>query len=893
MRFAPRVAATVALVSMLSAPTSWQFAASAQGDSTASPEAVKTTTTDTITTTTTGGSTTTSDTTTTVKTTAEAPPATPLISELDQRSSQLEARIANALAEGRLNATEADNFRAILGRVSEEEAEYLALAGKLGPATTLRLQLVLDGVDKVLSTSLHDRRIASFDLPARQAAMEARIDAAESDGRLNPAEAQQLKAQLKLIRDDATSRSSGGKLTYTDALVVSMVLDGLDNRLGHILDLRPIPAPDVVALKTQLSTLEKNYKADQSNVDLASRRLNHTVDVEALKKVLSQKVLSAGAALTAASTLEWIETAINLNAAGKPVAVDLTNLQDEVDRHIALALVTGRLTPAEAHDLRAELEGIVSERSTMGDATQKLSAEQQTRLALEFQRLSGRLARAEHAPTAYWTGLDTFQANLDHHISDGLAAERLSQADVDILKKVANDIAAAETEYLKSNSSFDTREGLDLAIQAQQLNVRLHHALKDRTLTVPDIAVLQADLEKTISEGIEFGKLRYTGRLQDTLTAITQLKDTYAKTPTGLDDRAKLAIAQEIEHTLGEILTRMHNDPRPQIALDLRLNNLYKMTYSSLATGVLSAERAAQYKSALDTIYGDLNSSRKSDNILTAGESLRLSSDLQLIQQQLDEELRDVATLPSQLMPRYRNVALHIGKNLANGRLTTDEANALTADLDQNAQRLAEGAAAQGGLSHGEGLRLAYDLEVLENKLESLLKDEPVAIVDVTQRAIQIDNNMANALAAGKLTITQAQHMRTQFDQILGSSAAMRKSDLVLTYPESIALTVELDRFNRNLGGAIQQASGQDLTSRRASLEKAVKAAAVSGKLQAKDAQAFNLDLDSIAESEAAFRTSDEGLTFAEAMTLALDLDRLASRLDSVSKGQVSLRDKQ
>jgi hypothetical protein len=177
--------------------------------------------------------------------------------------------------------------------------------------------------------------------------------------------------------------------------------------------------------------------------------------------------------------------------------------------------------------------------------------------------------------------------------------------------------------------------------------------------------------------------------------------------------------------------------------------------------------------------------------------------------------------------------------------------------------------------------------------MESALTDQPAAPQDINEHIATVDSKIANALAAGRLTIPQAQELRAHIDQVLQDKAAFSKTDGQLSYSEDVALALETDRLNRLLDRTVAASpASADISSRRTQLEKRLKDAIAAGKLKAADAQPLMDDLDRLAQTEANFRSSDEGLSLAEAMTLALDLDRINSRIDSLTKGQLSLKQK-
>jgi hypothetical protein len=169
------------------------------------------------------------------------------------------------------------------------------------------------------------------------------------------------------------------------------------------------------------------------------------------------------------------------------------------------------------------------------------------------------------------------------------------------------------------------------------------------------------------------------------------------------------------------------------------------------------------------------------------------------------------------------------------------------------------------------------------------LHDQSVAIPDVAQHAINLDTRLANALAAGQLTVPEAQQYKNNLEMVLSNAAKYRETDGGLTVSEAIALALELDQLSKSVDhSARKETATRNVDARESELKKRISSLVAAGRLSQKDADALQSDLDRIEESEAAFRISDEGLNYAEALTLTLDLDRLSTKVESMSKGSVS-----
>jgi hypothetical protein len=844
MKFAPKVAVSVALVSVLfnSMSSSWA----------AAPEALPAGSQDTRVT-------------------------------IDAHIGRLESAIDSGVAGGRLTTEEADNYRSALGQIAEEKAQYVAAAGQIGPAMQTRLQTALARIEKRLDTTQHDRRIAIFDFGAAEDSIRAAINAAQSERRLSADSVNHLQAELKSIDELQQALRNDGIISYGDALIVSFHLDRLVDHLGGALaePTNNSISTDEIANLTSVALSNAKIAPDQGNAwrkqfDELQQQLSNA-------KNIKSPVQKANQLLFLASQFELLKARIDLAAAGKSVAFAPRDRVQQIDFAIADAFGNGKLTPAEAHELRAELQGVIAE---MGTET-ALPPEKANRIALELERINGHMQRWQHQPQKTWPGFDAFQAAFDQRLEDSTKANRLTPEQQAKYKAEADQIAKVEaTKRALHNGQLETNDALDLAIQLQRLSVALHHDKKDRDLTPPDIDALQAELDRVIVDGISSGRLAADGSLlTERLNHVAELRSNYQKSSEGLDARARLAIADSIAQTIANIQQEMHHDVPGNQPLDLRLDKLGDLLSNAVASGLISIERGTQYRAAVDTIYSRLSTARKSDAGLSAPESIAIANDVDLLTAQGQDELRESAVFAINVSNEIDELHALIGNALANGRLTIGQANDLVADLDRKSAAINTAMGAQGGLSHGEGMKFAFDVQRIKSKYETGLHDNAVPIADVGERALSLDTNLANALAAGQLTVPQAQQYKNSLEQIMGTAEQFRETDGGLTMPESIALGLEMDQLGRIVDTGVRKGTeDRNVDSRQNTLKKRIAQMAAAGKISQKDADALSYDLDRIEESEAAFRVSEEGLNYAEALTLTLDLDRLSTKIDSMSR---------
>jgi hypothetical protein len=588
-----------------------------------------------------------------------------------------------------------------------------------------------------------------------------------------------------------------------------------------------------------------------------------------------------------ASKFEMLKAQVEQANTGKLIVIAPKDRAAQIDAAIADALVNGNLTPAEAHELRAELQGTLNE---LGSGA-NLPIESVTRVGLELERTASQLQRWLHKPDSHWLGLDPYAVALKKRIDDSAAANRIA-GDMQVkyntdLDAVVKAIAQARTT---NGGKLSATQALDFTMQLETIYVGLHHDERDRNVTPPDIDAMQKQLDKTIADGITSGRLAADGSLlTGRLAHLADLRATYEKAPGGLDARGRLAIADSIQYTINQIEEEMHHDVQSNAPLDIRLDHLGDAVSNAVANGYITIQRGAQYRAAVDTIYADLTAARKSDTGLTAQTSIAIASDIDLLTAQIHDELRESAVLTAGIRDQIAEARAAIAVAVADGRLPISAGNQLIGELDSELAKVVGPLHEQGGMSHGEGLEASLNVRRIKTKFERQLRDTDIPIADIAQQCDAIDMKLANALATGQLSTSQAQQYKSALDGIIDGSTFFRETDGGLSMPESIVLGLEVEQLSSTINAALAKGpQTRDVDTREADLMTRIKQLATNGRLSAKDVASLTYELDRIEQSEAAFRTSEEGLNFAEALTLTQDLDRLAIKVDALSKGSVS-----
>jgi hypothetical protein len=864
MRRAPLIAATVTLMAAILAPVSAQTAATGAAKPEPKTEAGM------------AG----------VKTDAKAKTVVglqsiPTVPDIDFRQRRLTKRVNDSVLYGRLTAREADDFKKLLDQIATEEADYRVSDGILTPLEVLKITLELDTFSRLLENQLRDRKVAILDIDAAHDELQTRIMENIRAGRLTPREIELIKTELLASMALSDYMRADSRLTYGESLTLSLDIDAIANQLQKLLERRLVVVPST---ETMQAHLEKNI-AD----GLASGKLNAET-AETLKKdiaaVLDLPQMTQEDSVIVAMELDRLDHKIEtLTGVRKPFVYDVAKRQREIGSAIAQSLDVGRLSPSEAYEFKQEMDAIFSRHNTTaGGATQVSDAEKLHQTGLELETLAGRLNATLHDPTAFWPGVDAFQSRIDHRLKDAVHYKRMTEEDAKALAAEADRLGALEKTHRESGNTLELNEALEVAMGMQRINLQLQHKLKDRNVVVPEIDKLENELYKLIANGIDTGALDPDEDVKLALNRISALKNkTNTPSTSTLDNNDKLIVATEIERLKAMVDREIKGKNGSNIPLRGRAQLIERRINDGIATARLTKEQADALKSELSKLSSVEEGYRLSTPGLTADESLELLVAYSQMAAKVDDKMRENGVSPAELLQRLNELRLRVGEATFDGLLTLQQADEFQRNVNNALENTAKARAMEGGLSYAEGLRLAYDLERLSGNIEAQVRETPVALLDVEARQMVLDMQLANSLAAGQISADQARQLRNQLHEIEQLELRYRSTGGGFSNAEHLAVSMDLDR----LGAAMNHTIGRnktfpDIDTRQAQLLAKIKGLTSSGRLTAAEAAALNADLDRIAESEAAFRITEEGLTFQEALTLSLDLDRLSSRLDQV-----------
>lgn len=836
--------------------------------------------------------------------------------DIDSLEHLLADRINEAVSSGRLSPQEAAEFKQQLELVGESEASYRATDGHLNSWENLKLAMDLDHIERMLEYRLRDRRIAYLDLAPQRADLHRRLADALAAGRITKEQADAVKHRLANVARLEALLEKSDRVDALAILSLWLELDRLALHLEHESQERAVSAIDI---ETKTQALEKEIASSESAGKLPAEAAKEMRDrlarVKSMEILFKQSGLTPEMKLLLAIELERLSDRIARRASGGDAApVDTAALQKELDKRIAYQVLVGALTPQEAARLLRSLNEIETWRKNTEQAHKGLSEQDKQQMTLDLERLAETIDSRSHHPSVTWPGLDAFQARYDMRVADGLAAQRLTEEQAKSLQAEADRLNEQEKKDSLSDGGLTADEAINLCQEVQRVSAVLDRNLTDRKIDVPDVVVMAKDTDALLARAVNEGrlcvgdakelkdKLELVGRQLDLLNGPQPAggKRTTAGAGStaiaGADltpDRLKLFIGCELEIIGAAINRALKGMPEEIQSLREKRTQVFRDINEGLGQGRLTPKQSQDLLAEVRKLMRDEEDAKTSGGGMSADESIRLSEAYDKLDIQVHLQMADSAIPFYRLDDHRKQIEGAIFWALTGGKLSAEAADNLLTRLSHIRERAAKGRATAGGLSYGEKLKVAYEMDRVNNVLAQQLSSDSIILPSVGDQLNAAESRIAAALVAGHLNTAEAQKLKERLDTMAGLAQVMKSTGRGISYAEVLVLTDELRALANEIDEYIVSKSAQhaDIDTLQAQLENQIKAAKSRGHVNDDEAGDLLEDLQRTADSEAAFRVSGEGLDYAEALTLYLDLERIGTRLAGLTKATVQPSD--
>jgi hypothetical protein len=230
---------------------------------------------------------------------------------------------------------------------------------------------------------------------------------------------------------------------------------------------------------------------------------------------------------------------------------------------------------------------------------------------------------------------------------------------------------------------------------------------------------------------------------------------------------------------------------------------------------------------------------------------------------------------------RQADLAKKIDDALLAGRLTALEAEPFKKEL----ARLKDAQAAykaSGKFSLWQKARITLELDLLATNLEKGMHERTqIGLTDLPAKKLDLETRLDEALKLGRLSSFEGGEIKTELAAYATKEAAY-KSDSQLSSSETLELALELDKLSAKFEAKLKARSGGDLdfAARRGELDLRIKDLTNSGRISSVESASFSQELQSIAGRESILKSTGLALTAEQQLSLALDLERLNSKLE-------------
>ncbi len=837
-------------------------------------------------------------TTTTTTTTVQTPGATTSttvvektpFAELNERMNNVERRILDAISSGRLSSQQGGDLKRQFESILDIEAQFRAEPDRFTHWQIIKIHSLLDRLSGQVEASMGDRDLAAVDLEFARQDLLKRIDLAAQHGRLTPAEVTSVKQRFnRILALETALRRQNGRLTYADKLMLSIDFDHLAQEIRRQMGDRSITLPEIAKASTNLDLkIQEGVKAGKISETQAAEFRLQLKELQAAEEEMQKSGRADREALIALGvSAEQIANTV-ARLLEPPMSVDARLAK--IDHRLGMALDGGELTPMETMQLKEDLDALIAARAASGTASN--TSEVLPALKLDLARLESRLDRQLHSPGRVWTGMTAILTNIGARDKAAAAAKRLTEEEA---KSISDDLQKLSTRKQQLESSpggINSAQALELAEDIERLSARLEKTMKDRDMAVPEIDALTKAINNRIAEATMAGDIS-SGEARSAvlnLGEINSLKERHKISDNSLSNREIFNIAFELERLSTNMEEEMHGHAPFFPGVDNRRGQIEALIEEGISSGRLNTAEAMLLKTSLAET-ATLEKQYRSDSMgLTAEKALEIVGNLEREWQDLDRQLREQAVMTSDLVSLQGNVEKKLRQGFSYGLLTVAEVETLRSSYDNVVDAFNHWRANDGGLSYGERLAFAYGFQRLNAATERQMRVVPLMTPSVDEQRLQAEQRLGAVLASGKLPVKEAQDLKSLLDEIVMSAHQKRRSGGGMSYQESIVISLDLDRLNSRIEQRIAAVKNPlpDIDARQSELDKLITENQNKGTLSPEDAHSLKSELERVALAEAAFRISEESLSYAEAINLVLDLERIKSRVNTLSNRKMS-----
>ncbi|HEY9785427.1 MAG TPA: S-layer homology domain-containing protein [Candidatus Obscuribacterales bacterium] len=387
------------------------------------------------------------------------------------RQAELERKINDLVTGGRLTIKEAEPLRQELNRIRAREAAFKAQDGVLDNEETLTLMLDLERLASHLDRYSPSVTATVPGIDARQEELQRQILEAIRTGRVTQQQAIELRNEFDRIAQAETSFRADGTLSDNETLALARDLDALQKHIESIVPTTvSLPGIDSRMKEVGKRLSEKEASGRLPYAAAQSLRANLARIEEKARFFKSDGVLNDSETLTLAGDLDALMKEIDKSLAPLP---DVSSRHQDLQKRINESMASGRLSPAEAEGLRAELQRAKDLEATFRSSEGGLSEQEIVAMNREFDHISSRLDRV----LTPLPDLKAREEHILHQLNQGITAGTISPEKASELKEEYDRIADLHKSFSQSDNNLSEWETMSISRDLAHLEEHLKRAL--------------------------------------------------------------------------------------------------------------------------------------------------------------------------------------------------------------------------------------------------------------------------------------------------------------------------------------------------------------------------------------------------------------------------------
>lgn len=730
------------------------------------------------------------------------------------------------------------------------------------------------------------------DVDARFAAIESRLNDAYSSGRLTSTQVAKYRQDLKgVAAQEAVFNASNGSLNLWENLKLQFELDDIVKNMEASLTDRKSGFMDVEVRRDQV--------ARRLNDAFAQGRLTRQEfeEVTADLDRVNRNIAAAKGASGQIAIADNIRLVIDVDRLSQRLTrtvhsrqFSLTSIdvrQSEINKQIEEGTTSGKLTVAEATELKAEFQRIGEEKERLRKVNRPLTADEQLNLALELEKLSAMVASHmtdNDAVVADPSRVAKRHAEIDKNIATSLASGLITLTEAQVLLQQLDQIGVRERDF--NQSGMDPLKVQTLIVELEQVNGNVDRISYGRKPVWPGIKGTIDEVTKRLADAKAASRLSAEDE-----AAITQELNNISINSQNLsnDARANLQLAAAL-NALSTRVTRSVKDRDIAYIPDLerRKVEISKRIGEGVVSGKLTLDEANSAMAEFNRINSQANNYRNGDGVIDEREKLSLALELERLSTRVEKDIRDGVTTSKPLATLRENADQAIAAGTLSGKLTAQEVQSLRAELNRLMQ-LESTKVVQGKAEGADAIAISFGLTKLIRDTDNATKNGELALPDIAKRQAELYQRITEGVMQGRLSVKDSDDLKKGFYRILDQEAKFKASG-GLSFGEHAALSLELERLANSIEASMgdSQAAVPNVDERQAALDAKLASAIASGQLTMAQSQEFSKELDRINRDEIAYRFSGTGLSYAESISLVADLEKLSGRIDTQIAGQTA-----